>query len=158
MAPTPVNTPGVLAMLNHHQLSLAEAVRRLNRGITTLLQDLEKVESESYGVLPRTFDLGVFPLLTGQITRFAMDKIAQDWEACKLAASTGTTENIANEDCSCELLLRYSLPCKHHLLLAAQTGKPIPKSLFHPSVMAERPFDCQDLRLLETLLYTVYSF
>jgi len=107
-------------MLNHHQLSLAEAVRRLNRGITTLLQDLEKVESESYGVLPRTFDLGVYTLLAGQITRL------------ELAVSTGTTENIANEDCSCELLLRYSLPCKHHLLLAAQTGKPIPKSLFHP--------------------------
>jgi hypothetical protein len=64
--------------------------------------------------------------------RFAMDKIAQDWEACKLAVSTGTIENIANEDCSCELLLRYSLPCKHYLLLDAQTDKPIPKSLSHP--------------------------
>ena len=132
MAPTPANTPGVLATLNHHYLSLAEAVRRLNRGITTLLQDLEKVESESYGVLPRTLDLGVYTSLAGRITRFAMDKIAQDWEACKLAVSTGTTENIANEDCSCKLLLRYSFPSKHHLLLAAQTGKTIPKSLFHP--------------------------
>jgi hypothetical protein len=51
-----------------------------------------------------------------------MDKIGQDWEAYKLAVGTGTTENIANEDCSCELLLRYSLPCKHYLLQAAQTG------------------------------------
>ena len=70
-----------------------------------------------------------YELLAGQITRFAMDKVAED---CKLAVSTGATEIIANEDCSCELLLRYSLPCKHYLLEAAQTGQPIPKTLFHP--------------------------
>jgi hypothetical protein len=28
--------------------------------------------------------------------------------------------------------LRFSLPCKHHLLHACATGVPIPKSLFHP--------------------------
>jgi hypothetical protein len=125
------STHPVTTTLLNYQLSLAEAVRRSNRGITTLLQDLDKVEGESYGALPRTLDLGAYELLIGQITRFAMDKIAQDWETCKLTVSTGT-ENIANEDCSCELLLRYSLPYKHHLLLAAQTGQPIPKSSFHP--------------------------
>jgi len=26
-----------------------------------------------------------------------MDKIARDWEACKQAVSSGTTENIANK-------------------------------------------------------------
>jgi hypothetical protein len=61
-----------------------------------------------------------------------MEKIAGDWEACKQAVSTGTTKDIANEQCSCELLLRFSLPCKHYLLQAAQTGQPLPKSLFHP--------------------------
>jgi hypothetical protein len=96
------------------------------------LQDLDKVESESYGALPRTLDLAAYELLASQITRFAMDKVAEDWEACKFAVSIGTTEIMANEDCSCELLLRYSLPCKHYLLEAAQTGQPIPKTLFHP--------------------------
>src|SRR2546421_9341675 len=61
-----------------------------------------------------------------------MKKIARDWEACKQAVSTGTTENIANEQCSCELLLCFSLPCKHYLLQAAQAGQSLPKSLFHP--------------------------
>ena len=28
--------------------------------------------------------------------------------------------------------MRYSLPCKHHLLHACTTGIPIPRSLFHP--------------------------
>jgi hypothetical protein len=46
--------------------------------------------------------------------------------------SFGTTEDIANEQCSCELLLRFSLSCKHYLLQAAQTEQPLPKSLFHP--------------------------
>jgi len=72
------STHPVTTTLLNYQLSLAEAVRRSNRGITTLLQDLDKVESESYGALPRTLDLGAYELLTGQITRFAMDKIAQD--------------------------------------------------------------------------------
>jgi hypothetical protein len=104
----------------------------LNRGITTLLQDLDVLESESHGALRRNSDLHAYSLLTDQVTRFAMEKIAEDWEACKQAVSTGTTEIIANQQCSCELLLRFSLPCKHYLLQAAQAGQPLPKSLFHP--------------------------
>jgi hypothetical protein len=61
-----------------------------------------------------------------------MEKVAKDWETCKQAVSSGTSEDIANEQCSCELLLRFSLPCKHHLLQAAQTGQSLPVSLFHP--------------------------
>ena len=72
-----------------------------------------------------------------------MDKIAQDWEACKLAVSTGTTENIANEDCSYELLLRYSLPFKHNLLSSRPNWQSHSEILIPFSVMAERPFDCQ---------------
>ena len=56
------STHPVITTLLNHQLSLAEAVKRLNHRITTLLQDLEKVESVNYGVLPRTFDLGVYTL------------------------------------------------------------------------------------------------
>ena len=97
-----------------------------------LLRDLDEEESKSYGAMPRTLDLQAFSVCTGQITHYALEKIAKDWEACKQAVSTGTTEVIANEECSCELLLRFSLPCKHHLLHAAQSGQLIPLSLFHP--------------------------
>jgi hypothetical protein len=126
------STYPITTTLLNHQLSLAEAAKRLNQGIKTLLRDLDALESESYRAFPRSFDLQAYSLLIGQVTKFAMEKVTQDWEACKQAVSSGITEIIANEQCSCELLLRFSLPCKHHLLQAARTGQPIPVSLFHP--------------------------
>jgi hypothetical protein len=96
-----------------------------------LLRDLDEEESKSYGPTPRTLNLQSFKILKGQVTEWAMNYIAEDWEACKQAVSTGTTKIIANEECSCELLLRYSLPCEHHLLQACVTGTPIPRSLFY---------------------------
>jgi hypothetical protein len=36
----------------------------------------------------------------GHSLRSGEDKIAKDWEACKQAVSTGTTEVTANEECS----------------------------------------------------------
>jgi hypothetical protein len=43
---------------------------------------------------------------------------------------TGTANLFALEECLCELLLRYSLPCKHHLIHACKADLPIPRSLF----------------------------
>jgi hypothetical protein len=126
------STHPVTTTLLNHQLALGESVTRLAKGIRMLLRDLDEEESKSYGPAPRTLDLQPFKILKGQVTEWAMNCIAEDWEACKQAVSTGTTEIIANEECSCELLLRYSLPCKHHLLRACLTGTPIPRSLFHP--------------------------
>jgi hypothetical protein len=34
--------------------------------------------------------------------------------------------------CGCELLYRFGLPYKHHLLQAAQTGQALPRTLLHP--------------------------
>jgi len=126
------STHPITTTLLNHQLSLAEAVRRLSKGNTMLLRDLDEEESKSYGAMPRTLDLQAFSVCTGQVTHYALEKIGKDWETCKQAVSTGTTEIIAKKECSCELLLRFSLLCKHHLLHAAQSGQPIPRSLFHP--------------------------
>src|SRR4051812_32188860 len=38
----------------------------------------------------------------------------------------------ASEQCECELVYRFSLPCNHHLLPACATNVHIPRSLFHP--------------------------
>src|SRR5271155_149362 len=40
------------------------------------------------------------------------------------------TDNLG--PCDCEILYRYSLPCKHYLYRVAQTGLPIPRSLLRP--------------------------
>ena len=126
------STHPVTTTLLNHQLALGESATRLSQGIRMLLRDLDEEESKSYGCTPRTLDLQSFSALRGQVTEWAMSRIAEDWEACKQAVSTGNTEVIANEECSCELLLRFSLPCKHHLIRACATGTPIPRSLFHP--------------------------
>ena len=81
------STHPITTTLLNHQLSLAEAARRLNRGIITLLQDLDALESESYRALPRNLDLHSYSVISGQITKFAIEKIAEDWETCK---QTGT--------------------------------------------------------------------
>jgi hypothetical protein len=123
--------PMTTTLLNH-QLALGEASTRLAKGIRMLLRDLDEEESKSYGLRPRILDLQSFSALRGRVTEWAIIRIAVDWEACKQAVSTGNTEVIANTECSCELLLRFSLPCKHYLLRAYTTGTPIPTSLFHP--------------------------
>jgi hypothetical protein len=80
---------------------------------------------------PRTLDLRAFNAVIGQVTEWAINRVTEDWEVCKQAISTDTNQQLASEQCECELLLRFSLPCKHHLHACA-TGIPIPRSLFHP--------------------------
>jgi len=82
--------------------------------------------------MPSILDLQAFGVCASQVTHYALEKIVKDREACKQAVSTGATEIIANEGCSCELLLRFSLPCKHRLLHVAQSGQSIPRSLSYP--------------------------
>ena len=126
------STHPVTTMLLNHQLSLAEATRRLAKGIKLLLEDLAELESESYGPSLAILDLQPFKSVIDQVTKYALQKIAEDWEICKQAVSTGTANLLTLEEYQCKLLLCYSLPCKYHLLYACETGLPIPRSLFHP--------------------------
>jgi hypothetical protein len=126
------STHPVTTTILNHQLSLAEAVSRLAKGIRMQLRDLDEEESKSYGSTPRTLDLRAFNAVIGQVTEWAINRVTEGWEAYKQAISTGTDPQLASEQCECELLLRFSLPSKHHLLHACATGIPIPRSLFHP--------------------------
>jgi hypothetical protein len=53
------------------------------------LKDLDEEESKSYGSTPRTLDLRAFSAVIGQVTEWAINRVAEDWEACKQAISTG---------------------------------------------------------------------
>jgi hypothetical protein len=55
-----------------------------------LLRDLDEEKSKSYGPAPRTLYLRAFSSLIGQVTEYAMNRIADDWEACKQAVNAGT--------------------------------------------------------------------
>ena len=72
------STHPITTTLLNHQLTLTEAVRRLNREITILLQDLNALESESHKVLPRNLNLHTYSIISGQITKFAIKKIAEN--------------------------------------------------------------------------------
>ena len=120
------STHPVTTTLLNHQLSLAEATRRLAKSIRLLLEDLAELESKSYGPSIATLDLQPFRPVIGQVTQYALKMVSGDWEEYKQAVGSGTANLIAAEECDCELLLRYSLPCKHYLLYTYKTSLPIP--------------------------------
>jgi hypothetical protein len=74
-------------------------------------------------------------LLDWNISKLALNLVQQVW--VKLS------DLVANEielgSCYCELLVRYGLPCKHHLLRAYQTGQPLPRSLLPPRWWLDGP-------------------
>ena len=83
--------------LLNHQLSLTEASTRLAKEIRIQLKDLDEEESKSYGSIPRTLDLRTFNVVIGQVTEWAINRVVEDWEACKQAISTGTDQQLASE-------------------------------------------------------------
>jgi hypothetical protein len=65
-------------MLLNHQLSLAEAIKRLVKDFKILLKDLAEIESESYGFSLAVLDLRSFASVIGQITKYALQKISEN--------------------------------------------------------------------------------
>ena len=72
------STHPVTTTLLNHQLSLAEATRRLAKSIKLLLEDLAKLESESYGPSLAILDLQPFKSVIDQVTKYALQKITGD--------------------------------------------------------------------------------
>src|SRR5436190_1492222 len=72
------STHPVTTMLLNYQLSLAEATKRLAKGIKLLLKDLAELESKSYGSSLATLNLRSFNSVIGQVTKYALQKIARD--------------------------------------------------------------------------------
>ncbi len=122
----------VTTTLLNYQLLLAKASLHLAKGIRILLRDLDKEESKSYSFTPQTLNLHAFNAIISQVTEWTINCVAEDWETCKQAISTGTNQQLASEQYECKLLLRFSLPYKHYLLYTYATSISILKSLFHP--------------------------
>jgi hypothetical protein len=49
-----------------------------------------------------------------------------------LGCQDGSLQAISDSCVSCELLIRFGLPCRHYLRQACLNGSPIPRSLLHP--------------------------
>ena len=112
------------------QLRLTEAVTRLNTTIRQKLRALANEETESGLKLPRTLDRQAFIHLMNTISAYAIELIASEWEDTKNEVDQDVLTSASF--CQCELLLRYGLPCRHHLQEVYRSGQPIPRSLCHP--------------------------
>jgi hypothetical protein len=122
----------ILKTLLNQQLSLEEATRHLGSTIVAVIKKRALEESQEGKNLPRTLDLKAFTYLVDNDTKFAISKISSEWEATKIAVASNSLLPIFVACIECELMLRYSLPCRHHLAQACLTSQPIPKSLIHP--------------------------
>ena len=77
--------------------------------------------------------------LIGSVSKLALAKAKEEWAKLPSFESEAEVTGTNLIDCSCELLLRYGLPCKHYLLQAYQTGQPLPRSLLHPRWWLDGP-------------------
>src|SRR3989440_2119574 len=111
-------------------LSLEESAKRLAQTCLERLQTLELDEVQPGVKTLRTLTENRWSFLIGSVSKLALTKVKEEWAKVAEFASGVTDTNLT--DCHCELLLRYGLPCKHHLLQAYRTGQPIPRSLLHP--------------------------
>jgi hypothetical protein len=118
----------VMKQVTNGQLSLEESCRRLIRKILDILKELSMDEDRAQADTAILLDKHAFSYLTGTVSLDALKRIDAEWQQ---------VTQLANQDidlglCECELLYRYGLPCKHHLLRAARSGEPLPRVLLHP--------------------------
>ena len=118
----------ILRQTTNAQLPLEESIRRLIEKLNQVYQDLATDEDSSRTRAAGAVDMRFFKSLVGSVTIYAINKIRAEWNY--------VLRSIANQEvlgpCECEILRRYSLPCKHWLYQIAQTGASIPRSLLHP--------------------------
>lgn len=119
----------VLRQTTNALLPLEESIQRLIQKLNQIYRDLATDEDSSRTKAAGAVDMKVFKWLIGNITSFAIDKLHNEW---KVVDHTVISNEDISPSCDCEILHRYSLPCKHFLLRVAQRGSPIPRSLLHP--------------------------
>jgi hypothetical protein len=122
----------VLRVMTNGQLSLEQSAKRLAKTTLSILRALDLDKDSSERDRPRQLqrDKAAFRFLFDEISLFTLNKLVDKWELVKRMAAN--LENLDNEQCQCQLLLRWYLPCKHYLFAIARSGQPIPKSLIHP--------------------------
>jgi hypothetical protein len=119
-----------MRQITNGQLSIEQSVRNLASKMRSILKDIAVDEEPSIRKYPRVAQLhgDAFRLLRGQITKYAITLLEEEWQQLEHAISTKSDLG----ECFCSILLRFGLACKHHLRRAYLSGQPIPKSLVHP--------------------------
>ena len=96
----------VLRVMTNGQLSLEQSAKRLVSTVISLLKALDLDEDSSERDRPRRLqrDKAAFRFLFDEISLFALNKLADEWELVKRIAAN--LDDIGNELCQCQLLLR----------------------------------------------------
>jgi hypothetical protein len=125
--------PVVREFTNTH-LPLEKAVDALIASVKTWSRSLASEEAPSLRSYPRLYqgaDGEAFSLLKTKISLFAAKKIEQEWyEMSSILRGKETSTDLGV--CNCSLLRGFSLPCRHFLRRAFESGEAIPRSLVHP--------------------------
>jgi hypothetical protein len=111
------------------QLPLETAATRLCQRVNTAIVEMKTAEDNSMRRYPRVAEDPLFINLRFRVTEFALTKVALEYS--ELARAMNETDADLGP-CNCEVLLAFSLPCRHYLLRAWRTNEPLPRSLFHP--------------------------
>ena len=112
------------------QLSLERSCQRLVRKILDILKDFAMDEDRAQAASMVLLDKHAFSYLKGSVSLDALKRIDVEWQLVTQLIATANGA-IDLKPCECQLLYRFGLPCKNHLLRAAQTSEPLPRTLLH---------------------------
>lgn len=113
----------------------------MDQAVGKLMQQLHQnntrfaqAENTSQTKVPALLDPPAFTNVVGTITHYAIELIAPEW-----AAARNLEPSVAYAiECTCELVARLALPCRHRPLSYYQE-RPIPLSLVHPRLWLDGP-------------------
>ena len=120
----------VIKAITHGQLSLENSATELCRTVVQLIQDMEAQKDQDLTQLSRLAQAPTFRHIRMSITNWALTQVAIEWD--RLCATIAPQTELDINNCECEILLQFGLPCLHHLHPYRREGAPIPRSLCHP--------------------------
>lgn len=119
----------VIHGVTHGKLSLEASAKALCAKINEIYIQLATAEDQAALNQFTALDINVFRLLIGSVSLFAIKQVQGEWFGMR----NQLRENQQLGQCgSCDILLRYSLPCRHYLQPLWDSGASIPRSLLHP--------------------------
>lgn len=121
-----------MTQVTNGQLSLEEAAKRLTSKVVSTLKDIEADEAPATTSYSRLAQSSAFTSLRLKVSRKATELIEQEWSQLVQATAKGEDLSIAQQPCECQILLRYSIACRHHLYRSFHENIPIPITLLHP--------------------------
>ena len=112
-----------LKKVTNGQLSLEDFDSAISTKILSILKDFSMDEDRPLIDADLALDMNAFRDLVNVVSIDAIRRIEKEWLLLHELTNEAGTTDIDLGSCECELLLRFSLPCKHHLLQACQSAR-----------------------------------